>query len=344
MLTTPDLSCAHGIACPACRGDSVHVSSVSDREATQHFVLREEDPERHEALTRHIGRLWERDVCEIRKCVDCGFGFANPFVAGDALFYNLAYPRVNYPATKWEYQATLDLIMNRTRLCSGNVLDVGAGFGFFLDMIRPHLAEDQECFAIEYNDEAAGVLRRKGYSVVQDDLRSNRFNEYGGAFAYLFLFQVVEHMDGLERLFDRIRYLLAEDGFAFIAVPNTFRTDFQEKSGSLIEMPPNHIGRWTEASFLAMANNAGLRIASSRIEPFSFIEFAKIDLKYYHLKRSHLRGSLANRIRRLPASQVRRLMEAALALSCAPIRIPTFLKAARSTGPLGYSMLIELTR
>jgi hypothetical protein len=189
-------------SCPACQSVSTqHVFSVSAEDTAQHFILAEADRQSHDVLKRHVAELWGRDTCEIRKCTSCGFGFANPFVAGDARFYNLAYPRLNYPADKWEYQATAKLLSERTVRPAGDIIDVGAGFGFFLDRIRPELGKDRSYFAIEYNDRAAELLAKKGYAVVTDDLRSETFEAHGGRFAYMFLFQVVEHMDALDELF-----------------------------------------------------------------------------------------------------------------------------------------------
>jgi SAM-dependent methyltransferase len=320
------------------------VFSVSASEATQHFVLQEEHAERHRALDIHIRRLWGQDSCEIRKCAECKFGFAHPFVAGDALFYNLAYPRVNYPSTKWEYSATARLLEQRPQRPNGDLLDVGAGFGAFLDIVKPKLAADQKLMAIEYNDSAAEILRAKGYLVLQEDLRSEVFDRYQHRFAHIFLFQVVEHMDRLDELFSRISYLLTDGGSAFIAVPNPVRTDFQERSGSLIDMPPNHIGRWTTEAFSTLAQRTGLRLVSNQTEPFSFLKFLRVDLQFSHVRRAQGSGSMANRIRSLPASKGRKLLETALALAWAPVRAPTMLRATRCREPLGDSVLIELSR
>lgn len=331
--------------CPACHCTATeYVFTVSAAEAAQHFVLREEHPDRHRELLAHIARLWGKDTCDIRKCTECQFGFADPYVAGDALFYNLAYPRVNYPPDKWEYAATAAKLKSRTFLTKGDVLDVGAGFGFFMDKIKPLMVADQHGFAIEYNESATEILKQKGYRVYQDDIRSNAFEAFERRFAYIFLFQVVEHMDELDRLFDRIRYLLTDGGSAFIAVPNTPRTDFQEQTSSLIDMPPNHIGRWSEAAFTAQARRADLKLVSAQVEPFNVVKFAKVDLRFSHLKRAQRSGSLANRLRSLPNSKARRLVEAALALAWAPIRAPVMLRATSRSEALGDSVLIELSR
>jgi hypothetical protein len=109
-------------------------------------------------------------------------------------------------------------------------------------------------------------------------------------------------------------------------------------------MPPNHIGRWTREAFLALAERAGLKVLAAHYEPFSLVDAGTVDLKYYYLKRAQERGTLAHRVRCLPASKARTLIEAALALAAAPIRLPMLLNAARSGVPLGYSMLVELSR
>src|SRR6185503_16100722 len=96
------------VACPACLSTVTRpVFSVNAEESAQLQVIREGPyRERHDALVRLIRKKWKGDHCEIRSCRDCGFGFASPFVAGDAEFYNLAYPTVRYPKKKWEFSKT----------------------------------------------------------------------------------------------------------------------------------------------------------------------------------------------------------------------------------------------
>ena len=82
-------------------------------------------------------------------------------------------------------------------------------------------------------------------------------------------FEFVEHMDDLDGLFGRISQLLRNDGLLFIAVPNAGRVAFNEQNGSLLDTPPNHIGRWSPAAFRILGsrhclNSTGTRLSRSR--------------------------------------------------------------------------------
>jgi hypothetical protein len=73
---------------------------VTADQASRNFVNPRQYPVRFRKLKLHLSQLWGRDSCDIRKCADCGFGFADPFVAGGAEFYNLAAPHPSYPSMK----------------------------------------------------------------------------------------------------------------------------------------------------------------------------------------------------------------------------------------------------
>ena len=117
--------------CPACLSTRNHLTiEFSAEQAAQDFVQAKEYPEINLKLRSHLKRLWKGDTCEIRSCANCGMGFSWPFVSGDDVFYNLAYPTVGYPKMKWEFERTLRALRERD-LSSKHMLDVGAGFGFF---------------------------------------------------------------------------------------------------------------------------------------------------------------------------------------------------------------------
>ena len=232
--------------CPVCYYDCAPaIHSLTAEEAAQHFVQGRGSAQRNRELSVPIYNLWGARNCYIRRCGACEFCFADPFIAGDKTFYNLAYERSVYPADKWEFDRTLEEL-SRMSFRAERVLEAGAGFGFFLDKIVENRVPPIGVAALEYSDEAVKKLQSKGYFVLQQDLRNANFDQ---PFDAIFLFQVVEHMDDLDGLFGRISQLLRNDGLLFIAVPNAGRVAFNEQNGSLLDTPPNHIGRWSPAAF-----------------------------------------------------------------------------------------------
>ena len=331
------------INCPACGSSAISSEiklSVSAEESAQHFVLAEGDKERHSQLVKHISSLWKEPKCEIRECNACTLEFAWPFVAGDGVFYNLAYPHVDYPKVRWEWSRTVD-ILSKLDTKGKKGLEIGSGFGYFLDLVCPRFFKYSDMVAIEYNEVAALRLREKGCSVFGQDIREPKFNEFENSFDFVFMFQVLEHMDNLQALFAQLKTITREGAHLFIAVPNSARTAFNENNKSLLDMPPNHISRWSANAFKSLAEKSGLDLLAIAEEPMSFFDFIKQDLIYSHMRRSQVPGSLSNRVRSKPRSRLRRMEEAFLTLLYSPTRFGTWAKAFGRKN-LGNSILVHL--
>jgi SAM-dependent methyltransferase len=316
---------------------------VNEHQAAQHFVLAEGDGARHDMLARHIRSLWNESSCEVLECAACQLGFASPFVAGDGEFYNLAYPHSDYPKAKWEFSTTVTALEKLNR-GNGHILEIGSGFGYFLDHVCPRFFDRSDVVAVEYNDVASQRLRDQGYMVVQQDVRTAGFDRFEHAFDSIFMFQVLEHMDKLDELAKRLHFLTSNRANLFIAVPNPIRIRFNEQHGSLLDMPPNHISRWNRRSLTAFAARAGFEMVEFQEEPMAWTAFAKQDLVYSYMRRSQRPGSLENRLRSQGRSGIRRIQEAALALAGGPSRLPAWVAAATSNGRLGGSIWAHLRR
>lgn len=332
------------VSCPVCRSDNAALlGGVSSEAAAQHYILREEYPDRHVALRVLIENLWRSSHCELRQCDDCGFGFAWPYVAGDSEFYNLAYPTVGYPRTKWEYERTVQEL--RQVATDGMIaLEIGSGFGFFLDKVCPRFVAPDRVVAVEYNEKCRDLLKAKGYRTMAVDVRQDDFSRFKSQFDLVFMFQVLEHMDGLDALMDRLRLLAAPGCHIFIAVPNARRIAFNEQNGGLLDMPPNHIGRWTPRAFEAIAARFGLSMVASDLEPVRPTAFLKADLCYAYLRKAQVRGSRANRLRSMPRSRWRTLREIAAIVGYAPTRLAAWRAGWAQPRELGELLWVHLRR
>lgn len=327
--------------CPVCKSEQTDILyEVTSEEAAQHFVLREGDSERHGKLTAHIERLWHGSVCVVRRCLQCQFGFADPYVGGDATFYQLAYPRAFYPSERWEYDRTIETL-ERDGFQGQRVLEVGAGFGLFLDKIANKQVPRSGVTALEFSDKAIEVLREKGYQVLHEDIRSVDLEP---GFDAVFLFQVVEHMDGLDSLFSRLAELVRMGGRIFISVPNTRKVDFQESSGSLLDMPPNHIGRWSRSAFPIIAAAHHLEVNTIDVQPFTIASFIKEDIAFSYLRKTQESGTLLNWSRAQRGTKGGKLLGAAFAVASAPLRAPVWWRAAAAGREIGGSFWVDFIR
>jgi SAM-dependent methyltransferase len=329
--------------CPACdaRCDSQPVCTFSATEAAQHFVLAQEHPDQNRRLRQKIASLWKRDDCSIVVCLSCELRFAWPFIAGDGEFYNLAYPYSSYPRSRWEFDKTLTAL-STIGARKGKVLEIGSGFGYFLERLSPAFTSPSQVLAIEYNVVAREKLSAAGFAPFDRDVRERDFDIYQGQVDVFFLFQVLEHMDGIKALFDRIKYLARPGADVFIAVPNGRRIAFNERHGSLVDMPPNHISTWSKASFCAMAVRFEMDIVDYQVQDMYLPSVFKQDLVYSHMRRAQSEGSLENRLRSLPRSRIRTLLEAVLASISTPRRFGAWLDAVSSDASLGDSTWVHL--
>jgi SAM-dependent methyltransferase len=331
--------------CPACHSADLAVYfSVSASQAAQSIILPSSDLARNRRLQAHIRSLWGTDRCDILTCRHCGFGFANPFKAGDAEFYNLANADVSYPKAKWEFRRTI-AALKASRRPNASVLEVGAGDGFFLDLLGAESLEPGKVTAVEYNAKSIRNLESRGHRTITRDIRDQAFDGDRDAFDFIFMFQVVEHMDGLDQLFSRLCELLKPGGSVFIAVPNRHRIEYQEAHASVLDMPPNHVGRWTLQAFAELSVRHGLQVAASEIEPMDWAEFLQHDISYSHIRRTQLNpDGIAARIRSLPRGKFRRLAEAAVAAACIPARLGSWTSAYRDRRHMGGSLWVQLQR
>jgi SAM-dependent methyltransferase len=333
------------ITCPVCASASVVNAgrfTLTATEAAHQFILAETDPVAHAQLTEHIAALWAGSQCEMVECKDCGLGFADPFVAGDARFYNLA-AHADYPMTKWEYART---IASLTQLDTTNKhgLEIGSGYGNFLKSISPRFFAPGNLLAIEYNHAAGQRLLSAGFRVEASDVRSEFFLAHENTCDFIFLFQVLEHMDQLDALANRLAFLTRQGAHIFIAVPNPARIRFNENNGSLIDAPPNHNGLWSKSSFEVFGKRMKCELVEFEVEPMSWINFLKQDLQYSHMRRAHKHDTVANWLRSKPRTTLRRLAEAMLALAWAPSRIPVWLRAINQKDSLGGSVWVHLEK
>jgi SAM-dependent methyltransferase len=318
------------ISCPACHSETSDIEmTVTAGQAAQHFVLREADPARNAELRGHIAAMWNGDSADLRHCQACGFGFAWPFIGGDEQFYSLAFGVSGYPRYRWEFDRTLRAIAGRSY---ANALEVGAGRGAFLERLSPAFVPSSGVLALEYNADARDELAGRGYRVAGADFRSLETDE---KFDLICSFQVLEHLDSPDEAFGAIARLLAPRGRAFVSVPNNQRTAWSHRHGGLIDMPPNHIGRWTTAAFRTVAERHRLRVVDSEVAPNAAREFIAADLINSFLRRAQRGGTVANRL----AARSRRAKQAG-AMLYAPLRLPRSLAGVSRAG--GVSLWVEL--
>lgn len=329
------------IKCPVCSTSKAHrLWDVTSNQAAQHFVLKEKYPERFSELVSHIEGLWEQNTCEVVQCDNCSFCYSNPYVAGDKRFYDLAYDRSGYPKWKWEFQLTYDLLKESSR-SDLKLLEIGAGDGAFIKRISQYLLPKENIFCTEYSKYGRNQIEQLGVKCFSEDIRHLSSPELEGNFDIICMFQVLEHMDRLDILFQKLNWLMKTGGSLFIAVPNPQRIEFIELNGALLDMPPNHVGRWNRRCFEEIGNQNGFYVGDYKLEEYRLVPMAKQFVIYRYLQKAQQSGSFENKIQKIKNRKMLRTMQVLGVAVNSLVAIPAFIKKNFRTGDSQWVELIK---
>lgn len=337
--------------CPLCheaRGNLLY--TVNSTQAAEHFLSRGQHEQRLRELRSSIEALWGGTQCHVVRCNACSFCHAQPYVSGDANFYRLAFevPGRPYPVQRWEYQRTyetLDRMARSGRLSDFRLLEVGAGDGAFVKRVAPALIPTANLLCTEYSAYGRRVIQDYGVRCLSGDVRTIRSPDLVGSFDVICMFHVLEHMDDLDSLFDSLNVLTCDQANIFVSVPNPRRIEFNERHEILIDMPPNHIGRWSLCCLELIYKRHGWQLMAHAIEPTSvFGELRKLAASRYSLDQ-HSAGTVPNRVARVRSPFLRRALQVGTVILSPPgaSRTLSTIRLLASTD-LGGSLWVHLKK
>ena len=261
--------------CPVCKNRTADLLyEVTNDESAKHFIINHQKNQKFVLLKEHLKKLWDGETCQVVKCNQCQFCYANPFVGGDELFYDLACGKTNYPQWRFEFEVTLNAIkdiLQEEKSPEFQLLEIGAGDGAFIKQLAAILPT-KFISATEYSETGIKQLAKLGVNTYQEDFRQLG-HQWSKKFSAVCLFQVLEHLDDIEATFEVLNKITKEKAHLFIAVPNMKRINFHEANGALLDMPPHHIGRYNRRIFEILADRFGWVLKDHRIETSSLTEF-----------------------------------------------------------------------
>jgi 2-polyprenyl-3-methyl-5-hydroxy-6-metoxy-1,4-benzoquinol methylase len=321
--------------CPGCGrrdGHQIHRLSVAD--AALYFVRPWVDLDRYSELVESLTALWGADQARIVRCDDCGLRSADPFVAGNAKFYGLAFGRESahpYPAWRWEYQLTEQVITSTT----GTVLEIGAGDGAFQRRIIAAGVDPCRLHATEFSVGGRRALGELGVTVTDVDFRELP----AATHAVICGHQVLEHLDDLDATFAAFDRLTSPDGVVAVSVPNGVHIERTEAAGGMLDMPPTHVSTWRPKAFIAAAGRRGWKVTDCREEPIARVRAAKELAQSRTFRARQRQTSFPALVERTsPSARVRYMLMAANAVT----RLPSAYLA--SSVPYGGSLWVAMSR
>lgn len=274
--------------CPVCGNNSYKILyEVTNEQSAKHFIPNQSS-KKYTQLSQHLLKLWGKNKCQVLECQNCGFGYANPYMGGDKIFYDLAYQRTGYPKWKFEFEETfnsISKIIENTIIDSNsqlNFLEIGAGDGSFTKKILSKLPSTR-ITATEYSEYGIEQLKKMGITVYPIDFRQ-KSEEWSQKFSIVCLFQVLEHLDNMEFTFNVLNSITKNKAHLFISVPNQKFINFNESNGALLDMPPNHIGRYNKKTFELIAEKFGWTINDYKVEDSDFELFLNKFTLYKYLR------------------------------------------------------------
>lgn len=208
----------------------------------------------------------KRDNYSYRHCIKCNHVFLFPIPSSSSLLdlYSGDYEfRVNATArNRFEKQAdTILKNMRRLNPQGKTLLDVGAGYGTFVEM---GLRNQLKAVGIE----PARNLYRQAKTRLGDKIIHADLNEFvkrnNKIFDFISLIHVVEHVENPAITLSTLYQLLKLNGVLYVETPNidSFLSD-AEKSNYTFLTPPDHLNLFSSRSFKTLLNSLDLPLKAS---------------------------------------------------------------------------------
>ena len=273
---------SHSITkCPICGSHSVELMySLSSVQVVDSLVSGPWESKSTELL-QSVEQVWNRKFCQFFKCNHCSFSFSDPFISATERVYSLLYcTTLVYPESKWEFERTLSSLKFLTdcgQLGEFSITDIGAGVGGFVSQVSTSFSKKIKILCTEYSETSVSAIRRSGISCFHGGLMDLDLKQYLHSFDILCLFQVLEHMDDLDSVFEQLTLLASENAHIFIAVPNYKMRAYFDALGFFEDRPPIHVSRWNRYCLEMLATRHGWKLLEDEIQPESY--FSK--LKHY---------------------------------------------------------------
>lgn len=291
-------SCAS--TCPICKANQASVLYYVNRDMLKAFIQLPQSDVAYlplkQQVVEHITKLWGTDEAKLVECSNCSFIYASPFIAGDGIFYNLvthASPSTTTDTEensnwKWEWEMAKNSIRQLTLNSKKELalLEMGASTGSFVKRIAGEIIDKNKVLCLEYAEFGVSQIKKLGIEAQPKDIRELvNEKDLKGKFDIICLFQVFEHLDNYDKLFEAFNYLTTDGASLIMAVPNGSRIQFNEHNGGLLDLPPNHLGRFNKNSFEALSEKYNWMIEEFKIEEETYQQIFGGILYYRSLQR-----------------------------------------------------------
>ena len=223
------------------------------------------------------------DSVKIYECEVTGYRFYYPFeLAGkESLYRQLeATSDGKYQDDKWEYRKALTFMQS-----SSLVLDVGCGKGAFVKLANE---AGHDAFGLELNSASAAEARQNGLKV-SAQLIGEHTKTHRNVYDAVCSFQVLEHIAAVREFIQDCISVVRPGGLIIFGVPNNQAFVGYDRRAAL-NMPPHHMGLWTERSLRALPTAFPMDLKSIAFEPLKEIDWYAAVMERRYLRNNTMRS------------------------------------------------------
>jgi 2-polyprenyl-3-methyl-5-hydroxy-6-metoxy-1,4-benzoquinol methylase len=239
-----------------------------------------------QTVTKEAFDIWECSVCTLRftQNVPDENSIAPYYQSADYISHSETKQgvvnRLYHTVRDFTLQQKFKLVRSFTKKEKGNILDIGAGTGAFLQVMRSHgwVIKGLE------PDETARKNAKQIHNILLEPLKNLALLP-AKAFDAISLWHVLEHVHQLKEYFVLFQQLLSDNGVLFIAVPNYTSTDatLYGRDWAAYDVP-RHLYHFSPKSMEVLTKKYGFRI--EKMKPMWFDSFYVSMLSEQHQKGS----------------------------------------------------------
>jgi 2-polyprenyl-3-methyl-5-hydroxy-6-metoxy-1,4-benzoquinol methylase/predicted RNA-binding Zn-ribbon protein involved in translation (DUF1610 family) len=223
-------------------------------------------------------------------CRQCGFLFTNNFPSSNSIGKYYDSPKyISHSDTKkglinklyhfaraYMIKRKLNFICNQTKRKTGKILDIGCGTGYFLNEAK---RKGWETFGIEKSEQARKRAIEYFDLFVKPEAQIYKFPKEN--FDVITLWHVLEHLENLNEIMEKMHDLLLPDGIIVIAVPNCSSYDARHYKTCWAGYDvPRHLWHFTPATIKLLAEKFNFNIVHKKIMPFDAFYISLLSEKY----------------------------------------------------------------
>ena len=294
------------VICPVCKSsDIINLYHITSHDSAL-VSTGDETSEKYSVLKKEIENIWSGNDANMKRCGNCSFVFAQPFIAGSSYFYSVFYSNADYyPQWKWDYEKSLEFLKHTIiPKNSGEytLLELGAGNGAFVKKVCETLIPAKNIVCTEFSDYGVENIRKVGINCYQENVWILK-DKIKRKFDFICMFQILEHIDRLELTLQTLTEITTDHAFLLITVPNHKHHEFYDDEGINLDLPPIHISRWNAESIRYLFTQYGWEIIAHRYQPINFL----LELRHYLTYKYHSHRKLLTAVKKIRSKIIRKI-------------------------------------